>query len=393
MPTPFPLDLTRDSGQRELSYAVAIALASEAVWAPRCVEPVRVVSYAITPIGYSAQSPNSAGLWRVRGKAVRSSRETSPWSLVVKALRPEPAHVSPSHPEYWAREEFVYRSGILDSLPAGFATPRCYGTSAGESGERLLWLEDVDGQPGAAWPLARYGLAARHLGQFNGTLQATALDQRWLNHSWRATWDGKPHLTLHRLRALPQCGQDALRVAFPNPEWLYARLRWLKRVNRELHAVVETQPLVLCHLDAYSRNLLARPLPGGGSEMVALDWALAGVGVVGDDLAQLVAGTLLFGDVPMDKANALLEVASAGYLAGLRAAGWEGDDARVRRNAAASMALRWTDAVVRLVCSVAEAPAGDERWCVTWGASCVELLARWGALARFLFTWGEAALA
>lgn len=347
---------------------------------------------SIEPIGYAVQSPNSAGLWRVRGEAVRSWGEMAPWSLVVKALRPEPQHASPDHPEYWAREDEVYRSGVLDSLPMGFAAPHWYTTSAGEHGGRLLWLEDVGGESTPAWPIARYGLAARHLGLFNGLARTTALDRRWLNQSWRGTWEGKPHLTLHRLRDLPPRGQETLRVAVPDLEWLYSRLRWLKRVSRQMHTLLDTQPPVLCHLDAYSRNLLARPVAGGGSETVALDWALMGVGVIGDDLAQLVAGTLLFGDVPMSEADTLLDIASAGYLDGLHAAGCDGDLTRVRRFAGVSMALRWADAVVRLVCSVAEAPVGDESRCSTWGASCATLLVRWGGLARFLFAQAEAAL-
>src|SRR5262249_44058234 len=71
-------------------------------------------------------------------------------------------------------------SGLLDSLPGGLAAPRCFRIEE-RSDSTWLWLEDVAEDPGTAWPLARYGLAAQHLGAFAGaSLGNRPLDLPWL---------------------------------------------------------------------------------------------------------------------------------------------------------------------------------------------------------------------
>src|SRR5205807_505977 len=50
----------------------------------------------------------------------------------------------------------------------GLAAPRCFGIDAPPDGGRCFWLEEIVEKPGEDWSLSRYGLAARHLGRFNG---------------------------------------------------------------------------------------------------------------------------------------------------------------------------------------------------------------------------------
>jgi hypothetical protein len=107
-------------------------------------------------------------------------------------------------------------------------------------------------------------------------------------------------------------------------------------------AALDRLPQVLCHADCGRRNLLARRAGDGEPETVAIDWAFLGRGAVGEEGTPLVMTSVLFGiglepaDVP-----ALSRACYAGYLAGLRDAGWEGDERLVRLGYAAAMALRF----------------------------------------------------
>jgi len=97
----------------------------------------------------------------------RDQDQTIPWSLILKTFSPRDA-ADPRSPYYPQREAEAYKSGWLDDLPGGLAAPACYGVVEYPDGETWVWLEQVVDDFGGRWPLERYGLAARHLGLFNG---------------------------------------------------------------------------------------------------------------------------------------------------------------------------------------------------------------------------------
>src|SRR6185295_3536794 len=76
--------------------------------------------------------------------------------------------------------------------PAGLAAPRCFGVVEQARDEVWLWLEAiVDEEP--MWSLDRYGLAARHLGQFNG---AYLVERAVPHHAWLAREQRRKRLAL-----------------------------------------------------------------------------------------------------------------------------------------------------------------------------------------------------
>lgn len=79
----------------------------------------------------------------------------------------------------------------------------------------------------------------------------------------------------------------------------------------------------------------------GSEETIAIDWALAGVGALGEELGQFVAGSLMLDEVPDEIAQRLPVVAWEGYLAGLADAGWHGFEEQVQLAYLASATLRW----------------------------------------------------
>jgi hypothetical protein len=94
-------------------------------------------------------------------------------------------------------------------------------------------------------------------------------------------------------------------------------------------------------LDIFRRNLFSRHTAAGNHQTVAIDWAFAGRGALGEELVPLVLGSVIFFEVGLDQAQTLEEIALESYLAGLRDAGWRGDPRQVRLGYAAAASLRY----------------------------------------------------
>jgi hypothetical protein len=113
------------------------------------------------------------------------------------------------------------------------------------------------------------------------------------------------------------------------PGGLLARQEALLADRAALDAGLARLPQTLCHRDATTRNVLVRPR-GGGTETVAIDWAHAGPGPLGRDLAQLVPSGVHGRDVDPRGLREVDAVAFPAYLGGLRDSGWRGGEALVR---------------------------------------------------------------
>ena len=325
-----------------------------------------------------------SAVYRVTGTACDRGA-TKPWSLVLKILR-GPTHGSgpgEDPPTGWDREVRVYRSGLLDDLPAGLVAARCYGIEE-RPGAAWLWLEDVADEIGPHWPIARFALAARHLGRLSGRY----LTERPLPDD--------PWLLLHGL--LPS------RAAFAAGFWDdFARVRddplarriwpgdlsdralrlWHER-DRVL-AAIERLPQSFVHGDADRRNLFARHAAAGEEETVAIDWALAGVLPLGAELPLLVTASVLWAqEVGPGDLGELADSCLAGYVAGLADVGWHGDPRLVEAGFAATAALRHGPlfGAVELVGFTPEQRAPIMR---TMGGSIEEFADRWAAVQRFAF--------
>jgi len=85
---------------------------------------------------------------------------------------------------------------------------------------------------------------------------------------------------------------------------------------------------------------------GGDYQSVAIDWAYAGRGAIGEELVPLILASVYFFEVELDRAQALEEIVLAGYLDGLCDAGWQGDPRQVQLGYAAAASLRYTFAEI-----------------------------------------------
>jgi hypothetical protein len=279
---------------------------------------------------------------------------------------------------------------VLDTVRGDFAAPACYGVDEPGDGTARLWLEHVDEAVGPDWPLQRFALAARHLGRFSGRY---LLGEPVPDHpSFCRPNYLRPHMARTspaRAAALaPEVMADpAVRaVVPPNAE---ARYRRLFAAQAALLDRVDRLPRVFVHRDAFRNNLIARRLPDGREQTVAIDWALAGPGHLGENLWKLVAATLLYMRAPCTPSE-LDAAAFGGYLTGLRDAGW-GGDARIARFGHCATAALLVPPV--LVLNAARDPEAMARHARMLGRAEDEVRAGFRGFIRLVLDHGEEALA
>ena len=285
-------------------------------------------------------NPVSLGLYRFEGTG-QDRDQAVPWSVILKLIQ-SPANVGwvnmgegedPTHWNYWKRETLVYQSDLLETLPDGMVAPRCFGSVELPGNIAGLWLEDVVDSYGGVWTLDRYALTARHLGRLNGFFGSSRPLPAfpWLSNNLTRQWSTS-------MIDWPTFPWDHPGVVerYLTPENNPLR-RMLLEIER-FQAKLDLLPRALCHGDTYPSNFMSRRATDGQEQTVALDWALAGIGPVGDDLGQFVLGACMN---LQDARRADVDKALfASYLDGLRECDCRVDPQWVRFSFTASAALR-----------------------------------------------------
>ncbi len=331
-------------------------------------ETVAVTDWQVAPL--PAERRN---VFRFTGHACTAGK-TVAWSLVLKVVRRERTS--------GRREAQANASGLLRDLPGGLAAARCFGVEAHGDTFRI-WQEEVVDEVGQPWPLDRYSLAARHLGQLNGAYLVgrplpTGL---WVLREWiRSDVADEEAPDVARLQRLPD--HPLSRRAFPGRS-VDDLLRFWD--DRELFlAALDRLPKTFGHLDANPSNVFARRGPSGQAHTVAIDWSHAGIAEIGHDIAPLVFSSLLDDRFDPDQADSLDEHVFAGYVRGLQEAGWQGDPRTVRFGYTASLALHYGPSCLRRPLSYGLDKSGQ-----TWveqvrGRPIGEVLDRFATMHRFL---------
>ena len=299
-----------------------------------------IAAWEIAPIG-AASLGLSGGLFRVTGTLA----DGTTWSAVLKVLRPIAPAFLARFPEsdrallaegyLWDREARLYDSALLDELPSGFSAARCVGSHRTDAA-CWLWFEDL-GADSRPWDISRYALAARHLGRFNGAFLTSRArpDGAWLCHGWIRTWllHGHPSLHYPIVENTAIWEHELVRQSFPADT--NARLRRVGGRRRQLLDQLDALPQTFCHMDAFRSNLFDRTRDGI-HETVAIDWSYAGNAAIGVEVGQLVLASVLPFANPTKDARELAAACVPAYLAGLREAGWGGDEADVQTGFALS---------------------------------------------------------
>ena len=275
-------------------------------------------------------------VFRFMGHA-RTAGKTVAWSLVLKVVGRERTS--------GRREAQANASGLLRDLPGGLVAARCFGVEAHGDTFRI-WQEEVVDEVGRPWPLDRYSLAARHLGQSNGAyLVGRPLPtEPWVLREWiRSEVAEEEALDVARPPRLPD--HPLSRRAFPGRSVDDLLRFW---ADRELFlAALDQLPKTFGHLDANPSNVFAGRGPSGQAQTIAIDWSHAGVAEIGHGIAPLVFSSLLDDRVDVVRAEALDKRVFAGYVRGLQEAGWQGDPRTARFGYAASLALHYGPSCLR----------------------------------------------
>jgi hypothetical protein len=295
-----------------------------------------------------AYDSGQVGLYLFTGRAVVENSVLN-WQVVLKIFDRSSGHTDTTHINYWQREPDFYESHFPSEVPSGLGAPRCLGIERPGDGTIWLWLEYLVDAFDAQWDLERYGTVARHLGRFNGTLLITE------NKSTMT----KPTITTPTMTWFSNGRAEPwLQMAAPQIERIPSLLgqtsigRWLTPANAsrtlalwerrsELLAIYAHLPKTFCHHDAHRRNLFACRDHNNHIRTIAIDWAFAGVGVLGEDVATLMAVDVQFGGMKADKLPRLDEIIFEQYLLGLAETDWDGDAETVRLGFTTSAALTW----------------------------------------------------
>jgi hypothetical protein len=311
---------------------------------------LEILEWRVTSLG--AQGSKSVdigeGVWRISGTA-RDDEGVHSWSLIRKGLHASDVFNArdPTSWNYWKREALAYQSGLLTDLPRILKAPQCYAVQDDGDERVWLWLEDIQ-ESVPTWRLADYGLAAHQLGEFNGAYLCgfpLPKAELWLSRGrvWSAAATLKSQLTQKDQLTQTPMGQYIFRGDS------ITRLSHLWQEAKPLLQAFERLPVCFCHHDAFRRNLIFRKTPEGMDETVAIDWAFLGFGRVGEEIGVTTAITIAFADLPASETPALHQAVFAGYVSGLRAAGWCGDVRQVRLGYLISAAIRMAVACLAFI--------------------------------------------
>jgi hypothetical protein len=345
------------------------------------------------PIRYINTEGSNLGLHRFTGSA-RDQGKNCSWSIVLKAVHAPVNESDPTQWNYHRREFLAYEEGLLNELPGGVSAPRCLVVSKYSDGVCWLWLEDVQAPGNQAWSLAEYGLAARHLGQFNGAyLTGHALPSiPWLSQNWMRGWLSYYDKDCRRVLELIQdesfLEQPLLHSLFPRS--MTEKVLQLWESYDSLFKTLDVLPRTFCHLDAYRPNLFIRQDAKGLSQTVAIDWVFAGIAGVGEEIANLLTASLIWFEYDATEAKRLDDTIFNDYLHGLRDSGWKGDSQLVRLGYTAACALRWGLVGLWWLQDLADPieQAGLEEH---WNRPLAELVSQWTQTTSYILDLAEEA--
>lgn len=331
-----------------------------------------------------------AELHRISGTARLSDRRPVSWSLVAKSFSPPASDATAGQADawdFWKREVNAYTSGALDELPGELSAPRCAGVLQRPRGALWLCLEEIQDADRGPWSLERFEEVARRVGSFNGAYLASRPipDAEGLGAGGLRSWVALGADTLEG-RDLG-IGRGPLAVtATPNLEALAALLADRGR----LLTALDDLPQTFVHRDVTPVNVLVRRGRANRDPFVVLDWALAGQGAIGEDAAGIVGATLWQLLIDPSEAPDIEKSVLRGYVAGLRGAGWHGDEALVRFGYAATLALRFAPLIVWWA-DLLDQPDRADWFKRKFGRPPQRLAEAWGTLQDFTLSRADEA--
>lgn len=352
--SPYPMNTAVDTVRVYEDYQGCFTLESDVPSALRSINESKmstIVRQALNRSNFRIQgwrarrlegtSANPACLGTYRFEGVGSDHnEWLDWSILLKIIQ-SPANLGydnygegkdQSHWNYWKRELLLYQSHWLESLPEGIRAPACYDAVEIPGNVGGIWLEDVKDSFSGTWPLHRYALAARHLGRLNGIyISRRELPKfPWLSRQRTRQW----------LKSIPwqdfPWDHPLVWQQFSNPG--VDNFRSMLEESERFLAKLDQLPKTVSHGDTNPLNFISRHLPRNQEQTVAMNWSLAGIEPLGDDLGQLVYGT--YTNLKGYRMRDISETLFTSYINGLQDSGCRVDTSAVRFGYVTSAAFR-----------------------------------------------------
>jgi hypothetical protein len=284
-----------------------------------------------TDVLYEPVASASIGIWRVHASGTTAVLKL----LAGSQPRSEhwPASTDVHDWSYWRREPCAYESGLLTKLEGGLRAPRCIHIANRDDGSVALWLEDVTGRAGSTWQVDDYAPAMERFGRAQGAYLVRGVPTYdWLSGAWLRSYLQQRSAIVDALDDPAVLEHLEHEIGHPNA----ARARALCTQNAQLLDAIDTFPRTLCHRDLHPANLF-----DCGDTTVAIDWAFAGVGAIGEDAGNLVPDAVFDFHVDPAEIDRLYEIVVTAYETGLRDAGWRGTTSQLRLALAAAIAAKY----------------------------------------------------
>ncbi|OWA36273.1 aminoglycoside phosphotransferase [Saccharibacillus sp. O16] len=224
-----------------------------------------------------------ASVHLLNGTAQTADHRQLPFRLVRKVQRKWERY---SDPDSWRREYDLYASDLAETFSENLRWPTCYYVEMNaEANQFELWLEYVEGTSGSQLTLDMYEQAALELGRYQGKLYA---EQPAALHAITnlSTADFMSNNYVH-YRSWPFVHDYIRSSECPFPPHLREMLIAIDEQADVIGERIRALPLVLCHRDFWSTNIIHADHDAG--KIVLIDWDTAGWGYAGEDLASLIA--------------------------------------------------------------------------------------------------------
>jgi hypothetical protein len=318
------------------------------------------------------------GIFRLSGRSRQASGSAEPWTAILKIVDVEKEHTG-------LREYELAQSSDFQSIIEGLRPAKCFGTQERSDAERWIWTEDLAGGVQPPWTLDQYLYVARDVGVFHGRslLEMPAGDWDYLGiygavmrgPFFLAALDNLENTASHELsgQIFGTTSVDAIKSVFAE----------FNEVGRALRNITT----VFAHNDCHADNLYPIETDGVLIESVAIDWATAGLGPIGEDVGNLSGVGALWFSIDVDDFEGYEKAIFDRYIEGAESVAGSINIDHARTGYLAGLGYWGLAKMMNRAYAGSTIPQAVNRWRSLTGMSEYEVARKWGVLTDKLYPY------